>query len=78
MRGFWLLGQEALVQSRTTGESVLTRMENLLITVEPVLDWHCLQSGWPVLELREIFWTVAVGSGQLPALLHRLCPEGRS
>ena len=71
--------QEALVQSRTTAESVLTR------DGEPA--YHCGAQSWTgiackvgglCLELRQIFWTVAAGSGQLPALLNRVCPEGRS
>lgn len=71
--------QEALVQSRTTGQSVLTR------DGEPA--YHCGAQSWTgiackvgglLLELRQIFWTVTAGSGQLPALLRRLCPEGRS
>lgn len=41
-----------------------------------VLDWHCLKVGGLCSELRRIFWTVAAGSGQLPALLHRSVGKG--
>ena len=76
---FWPTRPEALLQSRTVGESVPTR------DGEPAYHWGAqswtgiaCKVGGLCLELGQIFWTVEAGSGQLPALLHRVCPEGRS
>lgn len=53
--------------------------ENLLITavLSPglALPAKWVASAW---KLRQILWTVAAGSGQLPALLCRVSLEGRS